>query len=169
MSDKQNHPHSRAERASEYLPIIQDLHGAGWSLNRIADHLQAEGLPSPMRWRGKPARWHGSTVQRVLAQAPPRVAADNKPALATPPTAAAEQRPYATVDVSGAVTITTTTGPITDSGVRVTITPPSPYPAPPPENSLIARVDTATLLALSWPSDEFPAPNPSSFFIRRRV
>ena len=170
MSDKQNHPHPRTERASEYLPIIQDLHRAGWSLSRIADHLQAEGIPSPMRWRGKPARWHGTTVQRVLAQAPPREAADNESAPATRPTETPEQRPYATVDVSGAVTITTTTGPITESGVRVTITPPLPHSSPPSENSLIERVDTATLLALSWPStDEYAALHPATFLRRRRV
>ena len=173
MAGKQNHPHSRAERASEYLPLIQDLHRAGWSFSRIAEHLQAEGIPSPMRWRGKPARWHGNTVQRVLAQAQPGVDAENKPASTTPSVEPPEQQPYATVDVSGAVTITTSTGPITESGVRVTITPPPSHTPPPApsQNSLIERVDTATLLALSWPAiDEYAAPlHPAAFLLRRRV
>ena len=173
MPDKQKHPHSRAERVSEFLPIIQDLHRAGWSFSRIADHLQAQGIPSPMRWRGKPARWHGNTVQRVLGHAPPREDVDNKPAPATPPAETPPQRAAALVDVSGAVTITTATGPVTESGVRVTIIPsPPPEPTPSPwKDSLIERVDTPTLLALSWPSTDEIAYRllPASFFFRRRV
>lgn len=71
MTEKQDQPQPPAPAAESALSMVQELRNAGWSLRRIADHLQAEGLPSPTRWKGKSARWTVRTVKRILEIAPP--------------------------------------------------------------------------------------------------
>lgn len=169
MTDKQSQATTLARQVSTALPVAQELHRAGWSYSRIADHLQSEGIPTPSRWKGKPTSWHGKSVKRLLDQAkhntarttqqttaeeePPGSEQGADPTAASPAGKREAERPYATVDVSGAVTITTTTGSITESGVRVTINPPDPSSpsSTPLESSLIERVDTLTLLAILFP------------------
>jgi site-specific DNA recombinase len=46
----------------EILTRILQLHSSGWSLNRIADHLNSDGIPAK---RG--GKWFGSAVRSVLA------------------------------------------------------------------------------------------------------
>lgn len=66
MADKQDQSKDQAQQAASVLPSIQVLRRAGWSLRRIADHFQAEGVPTPTRWKGKPTRWTARAVKRLL-------------------------------------------------------------------------------------------------------
>ena len=69
MTNKQSQATTLARQVSTALPVAQELHQAGWSYSRIADHLQSEGVPTPSRWKGKPTSWHGKIVKRLLDQA----------------------------------------------------------------------------------------------------
>ena len=99
MSEKQPPPRP----PESVLPLIKALRSAGWSLRRIADHLQAEGYPSPTRWKGQPARWTVKMVQRLLEQD----AADNPP-----PSSESQTQP---VTFTGPITVVAT-GPLTFDG-----------------------------------------------------
>lgn len=66
MAEKQEQSEDQAQQAASVLPLIQVLRSAGWSLRRIADHFQSQGIPSPTRWKGKPARWTARAVKRLL-------------------------------------------------------------------------------------------------------
>ena len=175
MTDEHREAQDVVRQAATGRAMAQELRRAGWSLNRIAEHLQAEGVPTPSRWRGKPSRWNGPAVKRLLAEKPPE--AETK--------ASAE-----VVNEEVPVTITAT-GPmiangspvaitVTASGIVVSASAPvtintramPPAPPPPPRPSLIERVDTPTLLALSQGCGRemtYEMTMPHALFLRRRA
>jgi hypothetical protein len=66
VAEQQEQSEDQAQQAASVLPSIQVLRRAGWSLRRIADHFQSQGVPSPTRWKGKPTRWTARGVKRLL-------------------------------------------------------------------------------------------------------
>lgn len=182
MADKHSEAQDLVRQAATGRAMAQDLRRAGWSLSRIAEHLQAEGVPAPSRWRGKPSRWNGPAVKRLLAEKPPE--AETEPSSES----VSEAQPM-TITATGpmiangspvAITVTAS-GIVVSASAPVTINtraaPPSPEPVS--QRSLIERVDTPTLLALSRSSAremtyEITMPLagpgfPNALFLRRRV
>lgn len=66
--EKRDQEQDQVQQVAGVLSMVRELSGAGWSLRRIADHLQSEGSPTPTRWKGKPTRWTARTVKRLLEQ-----------------------------------------------------------------------------------------------------
>ena len=131
MTEKQDQPHDPAATSVDVLALAQELQNAGWSLRRIADHLQAEGFPSPTRWKGKPTRWTIRTVKRILEQAPPQ----EQPSAAAPPPQPMTFTGPITLVATGTLSFV---GPVTMHGPAS-----SSEPVPPeehPADSIVARV-----------------------------
>ena len=134
MTEKQDQPQDQAA-ATSVLSMVQELRNAGWSLRRIADHLQAEGLPSPTRWKGKPTRWTVRTVKRILEQAPP----EDEPS-------SAESQPQP-MTFTGPITVVATgtlrfAGPVTMNGPEFSREDTTPKDRP--EGSIVERLAAAT-------------------------
>lgn len=111
MTDKQDQEAALARQVSAALPMAQDLRRAGWSLARIADHLDSEGVPTPSRWKGKPTRWNGKSVKRLLDQA-----VNGEPtAPRTPDPPQESEQPSSPINVTGPITVTA-------PGVAITLT-----------------------------------------------
>lgn len=145
MSSKQ----AQALHDAAVLPTVQELWSAGWSLRRIAEHLQTEGVPAPRRG----SRWSHKAVKRILDRAGPSTeAAATAPRSGpeSPATPAGVLGPVS-VTTSGAVMITAT-GPVSTSG-PVTVTTGTSQAAETTEPApVIERLRSATPLALSlWP------------------
>ena len=135
MTEKQDQPQEQANPVAGVLPKAQELRNAGWSLRRIADHLQSEGVPSPTRWKGKPTRWTVRTVKRLLEQAAP----EDQPS-------SAESQPQS-VTFTGPITVVAT-GPLRFAG-PITVNGPAPSkeetaPKPRPTGSIVGLAASST-------------------------
>lgn len=135
MTEKQDQPPAPAATRTPVLSMVQELRNAGWSLRRIADHLQAEGFPSPTRWKGKPTRWTVRTVKRILETAPP----EDQPS-------PAESRPQP-MTFTGPITVVATgtlrfAGPVTMNGPEYSREETTPKAHP--EGSIAEQVAAAT-------------------------
>lgn len=152
MTDKHSGAQDLVRQAATARAVAQDLRRAGWSLSRIAEHLQAEGVPAPSRWRGKPSRWNGPAVKRLLAEKPPEVETEpsSEPVSEPQPMTITATGPMLANGSPVAITVTAS-GIVVSASAPVTINtrvaPPSTEPVS--QRSFIERVDTPTLLALA--------------------
>jgi len=135
VTEKQDQPQDQAADHTSVLSMVQELRNAGWSLRRIADHLQAEGFPSPTRWKGKPTRWTVRTVKRILEQTTP----EDQPS-------SAESQPQP-MTFTGPITVVATgtlrfAGPVTMNGPEFSREDSTPKERP--EGSIVEQMTAAT-------------------------
>ena len=187
MTDKKDQATALARQVAAALPMAQELRRAGWSFNRIADHLDADGIPTPSRWKGKPTRWNGKSVKRLLDQAGhvDKTAAPEQPSPSeqpsTPEQPSLPEQPPKPITVTGPITVTAPGVAITLTGFSgpVEVTGPFTVAAgttateeePPAMESSIIQLSRyraqEVFQALRHPGGYEGFPDP--FFLRRRV